>query len=47
MAEASWELFRAMLVRSWVVLVGLGAKMRHVGSKMATKSDKMSEDGGT
>ena len=47
MAEASWELFWAMLVRSSVILVGVGAKMRHVGSKMATKSDKMSQDGRT
>ena len=39
--QASWELFRAMVVRSWVVLACFGAKLRYVGGKMATKSAEM------
>ena len=41
--QASWELFRAMVVRSWVVLACFGAKLRYVGGKMATKSAEMSQ----
>ena len=41
--RASWELFWAMVVRSWVVLACFGAKLRYVGGKMATKSARMSQ----
>ena len=43
MVEASWELFWAMVVRSWVVLACFGAKLRYVGGKMVTKSAEMSQ----
>ena len=39
--EASWRLFWAMLAPRWSCLVDVGAMLRHVGSKMATKSAKM------
>ena len=41
MVEASWRLFWAMLVPRWRCLVDVGAMLRHVGDKMATKSAKM------
>ena len=39
--EASWRLFWAMLAPRWRCLVDVGAMLRHVGGKMATKSAKM------
>ena len=39
--EASWRLFWAMLAPRWPYLVDVGAMLRHVGDKMATKSAKM------
>ena len=39
--EASWRLFQAMLAPRWRCLVDVGAMLRHVGGKMATKSAKM------
>ena len=39
--EASWRLFWAMLAPRWRCLVDVGAMLRHVGDKMATKSAKM------
>ena len=39
--EASWRLFWAMLAPRWRCLVDVGAMLRHVGVKMATKSAKM------
>ena len=32
-----------MVIRSWVVLACFGAKLRHVGGKMATESGKMNQ----
>ena len=43
MVEASWRLFWAMLAPRWRCLVDVGAMLRHVGDKMATKSAKMSQ----
>ena len=39
--EASWRLFWAMLAPRWRCFVDVGAMLRHVGDKMATKSAKM------
>ena len=39
--EASWRLFWAMLAPRCRCLVDVGAMLRHVGDKMATKSAKM------
>ena len=39
--EASSRLFWAMLAPRWRCLVDVGAMLRHVGGKMATKSAKM------
>ena len=39
--EASWRLFWAMLAPRWRCLPDVGAMLRHVGGKMATKSAKM------
>ena len=41
MVEASCRLFWAMLAPRWRCLVDVGAMLRHVGDKMATKSAKM------
>ena len=41
MVGASWRLIWAMLPPRWRFLVDVEAMLRHVGSKMATKSGKM------
>ena len=40
MVGASWRLFGAMLAPRWRFLVDVGAMLRHVVGKMATKSAK-------